>query len=135
MNAVVQPHGHGLAWHQDNMYRHVLGLVLNCFVALDHIDQTNAGLWIAPKSHLKGRQPNINDESEHHKRAADPPNGMPCEPMNPGDAVIFSFETLHHSKQNQTDKPRRAFAFQVASVNCRYADTGKLLEDRVLLSD
>lgn len=133
MYAVVAPGGNGLEWHQDNQYTHILGHMLNGFIALDFIDQSNAGLWLAPGSHLLGRQPNLN-EGEGHKRAAEPENGAPCLPMAPGDAVFFHRETLHHSKKNNTDKPRRAYAFQVASANCRYAKTGKLLEDRVLLS-
>ncbi|WP_164821623.1 phytanoyl-CoA dioxygenase family protein [Paenibacillus koleovorans] len=133
MYAVVAPQGNGLEWHQDNQYTHILGHMLNGFIALDTITQQNAGLWLAPGSHLLGRLPNLN-EGEGHKRAADPPNGMPCPPMSPGDAVFFHRETLHHSKKNHTDKPRRAYAFQVASTVCRYAKTGKLLEDRVLLS-
>ncbi|MBP3962679.1 phytanoyl-CoA dioxygenase family protein [Paenibacillus lignilyticus] len=134
MYAVVAPHGSGLEWHQDNQYTHILGHMLNGFIALDPITQDNAGLWLAPRSHRLGRQPNLNAEGGH-KRAADPENGIPCKPMAPGDAVFFHRETLHHSKQNHTDKPRRAYAFQVASVNCRYAETGKLLEDRMVLSD
>ncbi len=133
MYAVVPPHGKGLEWHQDNQYNHVLGHMLNGFIALDHISQENAGLWLAPQSHLNGRMANLNKE-QGHKRAAEPENGMPCKPMAPGDAVFFHRETLHHSKQNHTDKPRRAFAFQASSYTCRYAKTGKLLEDRDLLS-
>jgi ectoine hydroxylase-related dioxygenase (phytanoyl-CoA dioxygenase family) len=134
MYAVVPAGGKGLEWHQDNQYTHILGHMLNGFIALDRISVENAGLWIAPGSHLLGRQPNLNEEGAKHRRAAEPANGIPCEPMNPGDAVIFHRETLHHSKENRTDRPRRAFAFQVSSASCRYAKTGKLLEDRDLLS-
>ncbi|MCR8632051.1 phytanoyl-CoA dioxygenase family protein [Paenibacillus radicis (ex Xue et al. 2023)] len=134
MYAVVPPHGEGLAWHQDNMYTHILGHMLNGFVALDHITQENAGLWLAPRSHRLGRQKDLNEVGESHRRAADPDNGAPCRPMAPGDAVIFHRETLHHSKTNHTDRPRRAYAFQVASAVCRYAETGKLLTDREDLS-
>ncbi|MFE5319403.1 phytanoyl-CoA dioxygenase family protein [Paenibacillus sp. NPDC056579] len=133
MYAVVAPQGSGLEWHQDNQYTHILGYMLNGFIALDTITQDNAGLWIAPRSHRLGRLANLNTEPGH-KRAAEPENGMPCRPMAPGDAVIFHRETLHHSKSNNSDHPRRAYAFQVASANCRYAETGKLLEDRDLLA-
>lgn len=133
MYAVVPPRGEGLKWHQDNQYTHILGHMLNGFIALDYISQQNAGLWIAPRSHLLGRQKNLNTEPGH-KQAAEPENGIPCEPMSSGDAVIFHRETLHHSKENHTGAPRRAYAFQVASANCRYAESGKLLEDRDVLS-
>jgi ectoine hydroxylase-related dioxygenase (phytanoyl-CoA dioxygenase family) len=134
MYAVVPAGGSGLAWHQDNMYTHILGHMLNGFIALDYISQDNAGLWIAPRSHRLGRQPNLN-EGGGHRRAAEPDNGMPCRDMAPGDAVIFHRETLHHSKSNATERPRRAYAFQVASSSCRYAESGKRLEDRELLSN
>ncbi|MFD0710443.1 phytanoyl-CoA dioxygenase family protein [Paenibacillus sp. GCM10027626] len=134
MYAVVPPYGKGLEWHQDNQYTHVLGHMLNVFIALDEITQENAGLWIAPGSHLLGRQPDLNAAGSEHRRAAEPANGIPCQPMQPGDAVIFHRETLHHSKENRTDQPRRAFAFQAAAYSCRYASTGKLLSDRELLA-
>jgi ectoine hydroxylase-related dioxygenase (phytanoyl-CoA dioxygenase family) len=133
MYAVVAPHGNGLEWHQDNQYTHILGHMLNGFIALDSITQENAGLWLAPGSHLMGRQPNLNTDGGH-RRAAEPENGTPCKQMKPGDAVFFHRETLHHSKKNHTDHPRRAYAFQVGAASCRYAQTGKLLEDRVMLS-
>lgn len=136
MYAVVPPHGQGLEWHQDNQYTHILGHMLNGFIALDTITQENAGLWLAPRSHLLGRLANLNEnvEGKGHRRAAEPANGQPCTPMAPGDAVFFHRETLHHSKKNHTDQPRRAFAFQASSNTCRYAQTGKLLDDRDLIS-
>lgn len=129
MYAVVPPGGRGLEWHQDNMYTHVLGHMMNAFVALDDITTENAGLWVAPRTHLLGRQPNLNAPGEH-RRAADPENPEAVPPMKAGDAVFFHRELLHHSKENNTAEPRRAFAFQVSSAYCRYAETGKLLEDR-----
>lgn len=133
MYAVVMPGGQGLAWHQDNMYTHILGHMCNAFVALDPIDTTNAGLWIAPRSHLAGRQPNLNT-GPGHKRAAEPENAMEVGPMAPGDAVIFHREMLHHSKTNHSEAPRRAFAFQVSAASCRFAETGKRVERKRLVS-
>jgi ectoine hydroxylase-related dioxygenase (phytanoyl-CoA dioxygenase family) len=129
MYAVVMPGGKGLDWHQDNQYTHILGHMCNVFVALDDIDVNKAGLWIAPRTHLLGRQPNLNADGPH-RRAADPDNPISVEPMKKGDAVIFHRELLHHSKTNHTDTPRRAFAFQVSSANCRFAETGMLIKSR-----
>ncbi|MBL4576769.1 MAG: phytanoyl-CoA dioxygenase family protein [Opitutaceae bacterium] len=133
MYAVVMPEGKGLDWHQDNQYTHILGHMCNVFVALDDIDMEKAGLWIAPRTHLLGRQPNLNTEG-NHRRAAEPENPVPVQPMKKGDAVIFHRELLHHSKTNHTDTPRRAFAFQVSSTNCRFAETGKLILSRDTVS-
>lgn len=129
MYAVVMPGGRGLDWHQDNQYTHILGHMCNAFVALDTITPDNAGLWIAPRSHLLGRLPNLNTE-EGHKRAAEPENAIPAPDLQPGDALIFHRELLHHSKENRTDRPRRAFAFQVSNANCRFAETGQLVSSR-----
>lgn len=129
MYAVVMPGGRGLQWHQDNQYTHILGHMCNAFVALDRITPENAGLWIAPRSHLLGRLPNLNKE-EGHKRAPEPENGRPAPDMEAGDALIFHRELLHHSKENRTDKPRRAFAFQVSNRHCRFAKTGELVTSR-----
>ncbi len=134
MYAVVMPGGQGLAWHQDNQYTHILGHMANVFVALDPITTENAGLWIAPRSHRLGRQPNLN-ENTGHRRAADPENPQPVASMAPGDAVIFHRELLHHSKQNRSNSPRRAFAFQVSSASCRFAETGKLVEAKKVVKD
>ena len=130
MFAVVMPGGRGLQWHQDNQYTHILGHMCNAFVALDRITTENAGLWIAPRSHLLGRLPNLNKEGEQHKRAPEPDNAMPAPDMEAGDALIFHREFLHHSKENKTDRPRRAFAFQVSNRNCRFAKTGELVTSR-----
>lgn len=129
MYAVVMPGGEGLAWHQDNQYTHILGHMCNAFVALDEITPENAGLWLAPQTHRLGRQPNLNTEPGH-RRAAEPENPVAIEKMMPGDAVIFHRELLHHSKTNQSDQPRRAFAFQVSAANCRFAESGKLVEPK-----
>ena len=129
MYAVVMPGGRGLDWHQDNQYTHILGHMCNAFVALDRISTENAGLWIAPRSHLLGRLPNLNTE-EGHKRAAEPENAIPGPVLEPGDALVFHRELLHHSKENTTSKPRRAFAFQVSNANCRFAESGKLVSSR-----
>lgn len=134
MHAIVAPYGSGLEWHQDNMYTHVLGHIMNVFIALDAITQDNAGLWIAPESHRLGRQPNLFDDNNPHRKAAEPANGIPCKPMAPGDAVFFFRDTLHHSKKNHTDKPRRALALQIASDACRIAATGKRVDMRQMLS-
>ena len=114
MYAVVRTQGgQGLAWHQDNQYTHILGPALNAFIALDTITEENAGLWIAPRSHLLGRQPNINKgegtrpRSRSGKRAALSGDGARR-------CSIFHRETLYRSGENHTANVRRAFAFQAA---------------------
>jgi ectoine hydroxylase-related dioxygenase (phytanoyl-CoA dioxygenase family) len=115
--------GRGLAWHQDNMYDVILGRALNVFIACCEITPDKAILWVAPRTHLMGVQ-----ESElvdGHRSAKAPPNGMPLPTLHKGDAVIFDRNTLHHSKRNETDEHRYAYAAQYMESNARSGVTGR----------
>ena len=130
--------GHGLPWHQDNQYTHLLGPALNTFVALCPISEENAGLWIAPRSHRQGvvlYKKNDSTAPGHREALEEPENGMPLPPMLPGDACIFHRETLHRSLQNRTDRHRFAYAAQYLAENTRLAETGKKDPRRMLVSD
>jgi ectoine hydroxylase-related dioxygenase (phytanoyl-CoA dioxygenase family) len=129
MLAIVAANGgHGLPWHQDNQYTRLIGGALNVFIALSPVTQENAGLWIAPRSHLLGVQPaRINDTTApgHREALAEPENGIPLPPMRPGDTCIFDRHTLHRSLSNSTDRHRFAYAAQYQADNTREALTGK----------
>ena len=120
MLAVVPPNGgHGLPWHQDNMYSHILGGALNCFVALETITPDKATLWVAPRSHLEGVRPNRHNTTtaEGHREALVPPDesdGVQMPTLHAGDVVIFDRYCLHRSGQNNTGTPRFAYAAQLA---------------------
>jgi ectoine hydroxylase-related dioxygenase (phytanoyl-CoA dioxygenase family) len=139
MLAIVPAHGgHGLPWHQDNQYTHLLGPALNVFIALGPISQENAGLWVAPQSHRQGRLPaRVNDTTApgHREALVEPENGIPLLPMEPGDVCIFDRQTLHGSLQNHTDRHRFAYAAQYLSENTREALTGKKDPKRMLVTD
>lgn len=139
MLAVVPAHGgHGLPWHQDNQYTRLLGPALNVFVALSPISQENAGLWVAPRSHLLGVQPALRNETTapgHREAVTEPENGVPLPPMEPGDACIFDRHTLHRSLQNHTDRHRFAYAAQYQGDITREALTGRKDPRRMLVSD
>jgi ectoine hydroxylase-related dioxygenase (phytanoyl-CoA dioxygenase family) len=125
--------GKGMAWHQDNMYDVVLGRALNVFIACCDITPDKAILWVAPKTHLMGVQ-----ESElidGHRSAKAPPNGMPLPTLKKGDAAIFDRNTLHHSKRNETDEHRYAYAAQYMEANARSGSTGKKDPAKMLASE
>lgn len=139
MLAVVPPKGgHGLPWHQDNQYTHLLGGALNIFIALCTITPDKGILWVAPKSHLLGRQPfeeNVTTAPGFREATQEPENGFPLETMQPGDACIFDRYLMHRSLVNETDEPRYAYAAQLQAENTRLADTGKRDPMRMLASE
>ena len=129
MLAGVPAHGgNGLPWHQDNQYHHILGGALNVFIALTPITPEKAGLWVAPRSHLKGVQPaRINDTTAvgHREALTDPDNQLPLPAMQPGDTCIFDRNMLHRSLKNLTGENRFAYAAQFQAEHARLAATGE----------
>ena len=124
--------GKGLPWHQDNMYDVVLGRALNAFVALCDITPDKAILWVAPRTHLMGV---LESEVEEGHRSAKPPaNGMPLPAMKKGDVAIFDRNTLHHSKKNDTDEHRYAYAAQFIEDKARGAN-GRRDATKILASE
>lgn len=129
MLAIVAPGGgHGLPWHQDNMYSHFLGGALNLFIAISDITQDMANLWVAPRSHLHGVRPsgkNSTTAPGHLElQGGNPPDALCLPDLKAGDVCIFDRYCLHRSLQNKTQKPRYAYAAQYHSDHARLADTG-----------
>jgi len=100
-------------WHQDNGYISIEPANnVTVWIALDDVDTRNGCVWVDPKSHLKGLLP-------HKKKSADSwfleikvdGDGIPAV-LKAGEAVAFTGLTLHRSKLNHTDRPRRAFFFE-----------------------
>jgi hypothetical protein len=100
-------------WHQDNGYVSIEPATnVTVWIALDDVDTRNGCVWVDPKSHLKGLLP-------HKKKSADSwfleikveGDGVPAV-LKAGEAVAFTGLTLHRSKLNHTDNPRRAFFFE-----------------------
>jgi ectoine hydroxylase-related dioxygenase (phytanoyl-CoA dioxygenase family) len=139
MLAVVPPQGgHGLPWHQDNQYTHVLGGALNIFIALCTITPNKGNLWVAPKSHLLGRQPfeeNVTTAPGFREATQEPENALLLPTLHSGDACIFDRYLMHCSRVNETDEPRYAYAAQLQAENARLADTGQREPIRMLASD
>ena len=125
--------GKGLEWHQDNQYDHILGRALNCFVALSEITPDSAILWVAPRTHLLGVQPS--ETVVGHRKAAEPANGHPLPTLHKGDVCIFDRSLLHHSKTNETQNHRYAYAAQYQELNARRAETGEKDPAKMLVTE
>lgn len=98
-------------WHQDSAYWLKLPdtRALSCWVALDEATIDNGCMWYVPGSHLhpirahqqsanKGALTCVGDETE----------AVAIE-VSPGDCIVHHGDTLHYSRGNSLNKPRRAF--------------------------
>jgi hypothetical protein len=115
-------------WHQDNGYVNVDPPTnITIWMALDDVDEENGCVYVQPRSHELGLLP-------HEKKSADSwfldvpveGDGVPAI-LKAGEAVIFTGLTLHRSKQNRTDKPRRALFFEYADASTRGWDKNLLV--------
>lgn len=121
--------GNGLPWHQDNMYSHIYGGALNVFIALAPIAPEQAGLWVTPGSHRAGVQPSKTNDTTapgHREALAEPDGALSLPAMAPGDACIFTRDTLHRSGVNASDENRYAYAAQFCAAHARYTADGTL---------
>jgi ectoine hydroxylase-related dioxygenase (phytanoyl-CoA dioxygenase family) len=125
--------GKGLPWHQDGMYGQILGRALNSFIALCDITPDKAILWVAPRTHLNGVLPN-KDAAHGHHEGAEPANGMPLPILRKGSVCIFDRNTMHHSKTNETNEHRYAYAAQYREEKARNTD-GKRDPRKMLVTE
>lgn len=121
-------------WHQDNGYAKVLPATnMTIWVALDDVDLRNGCVWIAPDTHKDGIL-------KHEKKSSDSwrlevpveGDGIPAI-MKAGEAVAFTGLTLHRSKLNYADQPRRAFFMQYVDANGTYGEENQPIVDRPMV--
>lgn len=97
-------------WHQDAAYWVDMPdkRALSIWLALDEATLENGCMWYVPGSHLKGLRAH---------RSAAKGGALVCEaseaegiavPLKPGSCVLHHGGTLHYSRGNSTDGPRRA---------------------------
>jgi ectoine hydroxylase-related dioxygenase (phytanoyl-CoA dioxygenase family) len=117
-------------WHQDDGYGHVEPRpAVTIWVALDDVDEQNGCVWVFPGSHKQGPVP-------HNKISADSwymdvkveGDGVPAI-LKAGEAVAFWGLTLHRSKLNHTNKPRRGFFMGYADASSRFGPDQEALLD------
>jgi ectoine hydroxylase-related dioxygenase (phytanoyl-CoA dioxygenase family) len=107
-------------WHQDNGY---VGIEpannVTIWCALDDVDEKNGCVWVMPRSHKKGLLPHTQSKNSWHFTVPVEGDGVPAR-LKAGEAVAFTGLTLHRSKQNFTNKPRRAFFMEYADAASTY---------------
>ncbi len=113
-------------WHQDNGYVAIEPATnITIWVALDDVDEHNGCVWVMPRSHQHGLL-------EHKTKSADSwhltldveGDGVPAI-LKAGEAVAFTGLTLHRSKLNYSNKPRRAFFMEYTDAACTYHRPGQ----------
>ena len=105
-------------WHQDAGYLELRPATsITLWFALDDVDQRNGCVWVMPGSHRNGLLPhNKKNTDSWHLTVDVEGDGTPAI-LKAGEAVAFTGQTLHRSKYNHTDKPRRAFFVEYCDAN------------------
>jgi phytanoyl-CoA hydroxylase len=111
-------------WHQDNGYVSIEPPTnVTIWFALDDVDQRNGCVWVAPASHKRGLlEHKTKGPDTWHLQVPVEGDGVPAI-LKAGEAVAFSGLTLHRSKLNHTDRPRRAFFIEYAAAAAQYRRT------------
>jgi len=120
-------------WHQDSPYYFVEGAqTVSFWSPLDPVTDASlrcvAGSHLWPKPVLPTRwlsEDNFYPDADAYMPVPDPDaEGMAIRewPMQPGDAVAFSFGTLHGARGNSTQQRRRAFSLRLVGDDARYVE-------------
>ncbi len=117
--------GSEFGWHQDSGYvDHPHKPYVNCWLALDDVNEDNGTIYILPYSRAGTREkvkhepvPGSNDRVGY--TGNDPGEPMVCPA---GSIVIFSSTVFHRSGANTTDRIRRAYAAQFSPEPIYEAD-------------
>ncbi len=134
----VKEHGtrHGTPWHQDLPYYCVDGRqTVTIYLPLDPMPR-EVGVEFVAGSHRQDRlyRPAkflTGEAYEGRTELAPPPSGEELDPcptivhdLDPGDALVFHFRTLHGSPPTVVKGRRRAFATRWIGADVRYLDRG-----------
>lgn len=133
-----KPAGHGgvVAWHQDYSYwtRTEPMEHLTCFIALDDCDEENGCLQYAPGTHRWPLLPvtGLANDMDAIQTVLSPEQREQFQPvparLKRGEASFHHPLTVHGSRENRSDRPRRATVLNVFHDGVRSASDEPLLE-------
>ena len=110
-------------WHQDNGYVSLEPATnVTVWIALDDVNIENGCVWVMPRSHKQGLLPHGSKSAESwHLEVSVEGDGLPAI-LRAGEAVAFSGLTLHRSKLNFTNQPRRAFFMEYCDATASFGN-------------
>src|SRR5687768_14219434 len=129
-------------WHQDEAFyfrpddpQTLSRKRMSVWVPLQTSHEKNGCLWVVPGSHRWGIEPYHMVETGQCRKVIDREqyaneNALAL-PVQAGSVVLFSAWLWHHSKNNETDRVRRAFivSYQEATVQKGAGEQWKVLRD------
>jgi len=127
-------------WHQDDAYyinpndpNTLSKTRMSIWVPLQDAHERNGGLWAVPGSQQWGLESNHMVDTGQCRKVLDreayaEEHAVPLR-ISAGSVVLFSAMLWHHSKNNQTDRVRRAFivSYQEATVPKGAGEQWKIL--------
>lgn len=117
-------------WHQDNGYARVLpDNNITVWMAIDDATLDNGCIWVVPGSHKQGLIEHDKQDDNWYQQANVEAEGIAV-PVKAGEAIAFSAYTLHCSKLNTTDQPRRAYFMQYCHADAVHERTGEPVCDQ-----
>jgi len=112
-------------WHQDNGYAQLdPDNNITVWMAIDEATLENGCIWVIPGSHKHGLIEHNKQQDNWYQEVAVEEEGTP-NPVKAGEAIAFSAYTLHCSKLNTTNHPRRAFFMQYSEADAVHAKSGE----------
>ena len=103
-------------WHQDNHYLHINPATnATIWIALDDVDEHNGCVWMMPQTHQNGLLDHSTKEGTWHQQVMAEGDGVAAV-LKAGEAIAFTGLTLHRSKLNHSDAPRRALLLAYADA-------------------
>ncbi|XP_041353382.1 phytanoyl-CoA dioxygenase domain-containing protein 1-like isoform X2 [Gigantopelta aegis] len=116
-------------WHQDESYWPQVDnkKSVSFWTALDDAVKDNGCMWFVPGSHHKGLRPSRPVKEGCHVQMCDgsEDEGFAAE-ISAGSCTLHHGRTMHYTRGNSTDKPRRAFivVYRPASMVVEFRKQG-----------
>jgi len=99
-------------WHQDvrptPAFEDQVRNYVQTIIAVDPANEENGCLYVVPGSHLKGDLRAQRYARGEIESLVDVGSSVACE-AEAGDVILFTSYTVHGSKPNRTDRPRRSY--------------------------
>ncbi len=114
-------HGSRVLWHQDNGYwQFEPAAAVSMWLALDDADESNGCMWVIPGSHREGLVSHTPSQENEVLRGleVDESKAVPVH-VPAGHAMMHHCLTIHATRQNHSDRPRRAIAITYVPAETR----------------